>query len=81
MKTVTKQTFLNWFISDKDDIHYLGNLVRNNLYSSGQSIITIESLFNQCEYIPENITIEGNPNSELELTPNKDVFLVEDETK
>jgi hypothetical protein len=57
---VTKSRFLSWYFSDTFDAHCLGCDVISSLRDGGEFIITIQDLFERCEYIPEYICVDNN---------------------
>jgi hypothetical protein len=52
---VRKEELLDWLFSDSDDAKQLGVRVIKQLNDKGSFTITIEELFDECEYIPAHI--------------------------
>ena len=69
-------TFLDWFISDKEDLINLGSLAEQSLQETGEFTITSEDLLHQCGYIPK-ILLEDTSEcrDDEEVTPD-DVELI-----
>ena len=57
---VTKSRFLSWYFSDSDDAHAIGYDVISDLRNEGSFTISVEQLFERCEYIPEFICVDDN---------------------
>lgn len=47
-----RKEFINWLISDLEDIEYFGNRLRKELIETGSCTITAEELFNERDSIP-----------------------------
>ena len=52
---ITKYRFLNWLISDKDDVEYWGNRFIHELKSNGEIAITVEELFEARDELPSHL--------------------------
>ena len=48
-------TFLDWFISDKEDLIDLGIQAEQSLHETGNFTINAEELLHQCGYIPKRL--------------------------
>jgi hypothetical protein len=54
VNSITASSFLDWYLSDSDDIESLGNRAHECLSDDGKFIITVQDLFDECGYIPQD---------------------------
>lgn len=54
---VRKEELLDWLFSDSDDAKQLGVRIIQQLHDKGSATITIQELFEDCNYIPAHILI------------------------
>jgi hypothetical protein len=77
---VTKSAFLEWYFSDNETINSIGDDVVSSLNESGEFIITIQDIFNNCGFIPRWLCVDNGENEGLsmqEYSP-KDIELIND---
>ena len=53
VNSVTKSSFLDWYFSDSDDVITIGERAINELKDTGTFTISVEELFDECGYIPQ----------------------------
>ena len=71
---VTASSFLAWYFSDSTDAHDIGYRVISELNENGKVTLSVESLFDECGYIPQYICeMDGDD----EYDPSE-VLLVDD---
>ena len=80
--TVTKEKFMDWYFSDDESIKDKGKELVNILINDNSVHYSVQDLFDECGYIPSDITEEGEKEDEeeggmLEYTPNHDVILID----
>jgi len=73
---IDTNTFLDWFINDKEDLIDLGVQTEEQLKETGLSTITAEDLLHQCGYIPKRLLEDTSEcRDDEEVTPD-DVELI-----
>lgn len=68
--------FLAWYLSGENDILTLGLYVLSQLTDHGKVEVSVEKLFNSCEYIP-GFLVEGKEDSHEDFIP-EDLKLIND---
>jgi hypothetical protein len=56
---VLASDFIDWFISDEEDLIYWGNRMLEDLKIKGSFSCTIRTLFNDAGYIPSHLVKDG----------------------
>ena len=74
---VTKSRFLEWYFADSDDVKQFGSRCIYMMQREGFVNISVEILFEECEYIPAHICEEQSDNFIDDYEPNEDVELIE----
>ena len=64
--SITHTSFIRWFLSDDEDCKGLINSVREELATYGCSYVSVDKLFSQAGYIPQQICINSNGNEEYD---------------
>lgn len=77
MRTITIPKFVEWYFSEPILNELFQIDLQQFLVSYGLFSVSVEALFNQCPYIPVEITEEYLSNlDEGVLIPNKEVILI-----
>jgi hypothetical protein len=67
-----KEDLLDWLFSENDDVNWLGFKIIKQLQNTGSAKITIQELFDECEYIPAHILLnEEEFDEEDEFKPSE----------
>ena len=66
-----RKVFLAWYFTDRDDIQYLGQKVFKDMITYNRSLITIDDIFNDCGYIPNDICEDNEYDEDKEFTPSQ----------
>jgi DNA-directed RNA polymerase specialized sigma54-like protein len=53
VNSVTASSFLDWYFTDEDDTITIGNRAIDELNDTGTFTISVEQLFDECGYIPQ----------------------------
>jgi hypothetical protein len=53
VNSVTASSFLDWYFTDEDDTITIGNRAIDELKDTGTFTISVEQLFDECGYIPQ----------------------------
>jgi hypothetical protein len=76
MKNKVKASdFLAWYFTDSDDAESIGNRVIESLQCDGTFTIDVQTLYDECGYIPQHICEDSDGDNEYE--PNE-VLLIQD---
>ena len=67
---LTKENFLDWYFSDRDDILYIGNRIIGELKAEGKANVTTRELLDGCGELPSYI-MEGYRDNEDEWIDTK----------
>ncbi len=73
---VRKEELLDWLFSDSDDAKQLGVRIIRQLHDTGSATITIQELFDECNYIPAHILLNEEEFHEDDEFEPKEVELV-----
>jgi hypothetical protein len=67
MKNKVKASdFLKWYFSDNDDLRDIGYRVYESLMKWGKYSINVQTLYDQCGYIPQHICEDSDGNNEYD---------------
>lgn len=61
---VTEESFLNWYFSDDSDKLVFANNAIAELKTHGKVLQTVQTLLDNCEYVPGFITEDGDEDEE-----------------
>jgi hypothetical protein len=64
-----KENFLEWYFTDLNDFTDIGQKVFKDLLSNNRSLVTVNSLFKDCQYIPNFICEENDFDENKEFLP------------
>jgi len=69
MKNKVKASkFLEWYFSDSDDAKSIGNRVIESLQCDGTFTINVQTLYDECGYIPQHICEDADGKDEYEAS-------------
>lgn len=73
--TVNKSTFITWYFSDSDDLYDLSEKIVSSLHKEDEVKVSIQQIFDNCDYIPSFIVNEKTNDITKDLLPNIEVIL------
>jgi hypothetical protein len=65
---VKASDFLEWYFSDSDDALKFGNRVIEALQCDGTFTIDVQTLYDQCGYIPQHICVDKKGDNDYDPT-------------
>jgi len=68
-KKILASRFINWFISDEEDLIYWGSRMLEDLKKQGSFSCTVKTLFENSDYIPSYITEDDDEDGIIDYNP------------
>lgn len=72
---VKASDFLAWYFSDSDDAESIGNRVIESLQCDGTFTIDVQTLYDECGYIPQHVCVNKKGDNDYDPT---EVLLIQD---
>ena len=68
---LNRKDFINWYFTDRSDLTDLGQKVFKELLSHNRSLVTVDSIFGECQYIPNFICEDNEFDEDKEFLPSQ----------